>query len=546
MSKKRKGGGKRHHGGGRVTPKGTRPGQSPRTSPPAGPSGAGALGGPGDPSGAGGPSGAGLGGPSGPGGPGPGGPGTTEDPFDLFDLPGDDPFEDPFDEPPPGRDLLDDLVAGLATVDQTNPVLVEMWGASLIGGLRMGLQPPSPFDLPAEDDEDADAPPTEEEFFGGMVARFADRASQQDGELFLQALIAVAPYLVPGADAVATDATATGTATTGAPEAATAARDAITQLSRLHPRPAWADVVGSAVVERSFIIDHETDDGHNIGLVARHPGAADTHLLMVLVDVNNGDMAKDVLISDNLDGILEEALAVDGLTMTDLDPADARARIEAAFAQTDMTLDAPVSDDFDEARPMVELLLTTMPPAAALEEPDLPPRDELDALVEQVLAAPETAASALTADQLRQTASLMVQFVSQWCGRPPLSWSPTRLDIFLGDFVPRKVSAPPDELQHLPQALADMVPAAHRLQGWGDRHVADALESIERVTPMFREALAEPDVAGPAKQMMMRALAEGIDVEDPDQLAALMARVNEMGGVDVFASGEDLEFPDED
>ena len=46
----------------------------------------------------------------------------------------------------PGRDLLDDLVAGLVNVDQSNPLLVEMWGASLIGGLRTGLQPPVSLD----------------------------------------------------------------------------------------------------------------------------------------------------------------------------------------------------------------------------------------------------------------------------------------------------------------------------------------------------------------------------------------------------------------
>ena len=544
MSKKRKGGGKRHVGGGRATPKGTRPGHKSGATP----EGPGGSAGPSDPRGPDGPFDMfdrrsfdddpfGLADPAFGVDPAFG----ADDPLDMFDMLGDDPFDG---SPPGSRDLLDELVGGLATVDQAEPLLVEMWGASLIGGLRMGLQPSSSFDRApgAEDvdaelghdedddeDDDKDEPPTEEQFFGGMVARFADRASQEDGATFLAALVAVAPYLAGGA-----------------PEAAAAAGEAIAQLSRLHPAPAWAAVVGTAVVERSFVIDHETDDGHNIGLVARHPGAADTHLLMVLVDVNNGDMAKDILISDNLDGILDEAMSVEGLTMSEVDPALARARIEAAMARTDMTLDAPVSEDFDEARPMVEHLLTTMPPAAELDEPELPSRAELDALVEQVLGAPETASSELTREQLQQTASLMVQFVSQWCGRPPLSWSPARLDIFLGDFVPTKVSAPPDELQHLPQALTDLVPAAHRLQGWEARYVDDAIESIELITPMFRQALAEPDAAGPAKQMMMRALAEGIDVEDPEQLAALMARVNEMGGVDVFAAGEDLEFLDDE
>ena len=198
--------------------------------------------------------------------------------------------------------------------------------------------------MTAETEADADAedePPTEEEFFGGMVARFADRASEEDGATFLAALDRRRALPPPRRTRGLGRRTATRSRSCHA----------------CTPRPTGPRSSAARSWNACFVIDHETDDGHNIGLVARHPDAAEPHLVMVLVDVNNGDMAKDVLISDQLDDILDEALSIDGLTMVDLDPPLARARIEAAFTRTDMTLDAPVSEDFDEARPMVEQLL---------------------------------------------------------------------------------------------------------------------------------------------------------------------------------------------
>jgi hypothetical protein len=111
------------------------------------------------------------------------------------------------------------------------------------------------------------------------------------------------------------------------------------------------------------------------------------------------------------------------------------------------------------------------------------------------------------------------------------------------DYVPRKIAMPPEHLIDLPERLAALVPFAQRMAGWEDRYVAATLSVIEQITPEFRSLISSPDAGSPAKQMLLRALAEGIDLEDPAALEEMVQRINAMGGIDVFGSGADLAYP---
>ncbi|MFN7148068.1 MAG: hypothetical protein ACK4V6_01170 [Microthrixaceae bacterium] len=526
MSKRKKRHPKGRASGGRVTPKGTRPGGEPPSRPMHDPSApllggplAGSLGGP--------PGGPGT--PSRPAPPEPGG----RDSFDIADL------------LPEGIDLgdldLDDL-AGLAGNDPVtllyetvlivdrlgDPLHVELWAAELVGFLRAGLKPPLPWEAPDEE-WGPDGPPSEEEFFSLFVAGIDERMSGDERNAALLALHALIPYLPRGA---AADARA---------------------LTARHPSrtPSWARVVGTAVVERCVLIDHETDDGHQIALVARYPSTGARFLVMALIDVNMGRMAKDILIADAVDEILDEA-GGDEFMVIDLDPAVARARLEDALQITEMTIDAPVSDDFDETVPLLELLLETMPAPEQIDEPKQPSAEELTEIAEQLVdmvlgPADGTPPGDVTRsrDDLLGTAALMLGFCAYRVGVAPTAWSAVRVEMFLMDHVPRKVAAPPEELINTPDELAALLPAAHELAGWGTRHLSEAQETLEHFAPEFREVIADPSSGSASKQMVMRAIAEGLDLDDPDALDTLMERVNSMGGVDAFAAGEDLTFDDD-
>jgi hypothetical protein len=202
-------------------------------------------------------------------------------------------------------------------------------------------------------------------------------------------------------------------------------------------------------------------------------------------------MAKDILIADAVEEILTEA-GGDGFTVVDLDPAVARARLEAALRNTEMTIDAPVSDDFDETLPLLELLLVAMPEPATLDEPVQPSGDELTEIAEQLVdMALAGSRDAHQRDALLRTAQLMIGFCADRVGVAPTAWSSVRVEMFLMDHVLRRVTAPPEELIDIPDELAALLPAAHELAGWDGNELDDALLTIEDFAPEFREMIAE-------------------------------------------------------
>lgn len=439
----------------------------------------------------------------------------------------------PLDDPESGfllGDPLLELIGGLeAASADGDPLQVDLWAAGLIGSLRAGLRPAMPWEVEGADDElgpppwEGGDPPSEEEFFTTLVDGLVERTTGPSGRGVLAALQALAPYLPQDAAAVARS---------------TLARD---------PRrlPPWAAVVGDVAVDEAFVVDHEADDGHNVALVARYPQSGRRWLVMVLVDVNLGGIAKDILVADieALDDVRRQG-GQPGFSLQPLELPVARARIEAALAMTDMTIDAPVADDLDETRPLLEVLLRTLPPAARPDERDPPDDDELRTLADRLATgALAFAGAGVDHDDLVSTAQLMVGYCAVWVGCDPLAWSPTRLGLFLMDHVPRKVAAPPEDLAPIPDHLRALVPVAHQLAGWSTRQLPDALEAIDEAEPVFHQMLAEPQLAGPARQLVMRAMAEGIDLEDPDAVSELVDRVNAMGGIDAFVQGADLSIP---
>lgn len=414
-----------------------------------------------------------------------------------------------------------DVALGLAEVDTgDDPLPVELWAAQIVGSTTAALRSPDPLlDGDSDDDWGPEGQPTAAAFLVGLVESFADRVHGPDGGAVATALTALVPYL--------TD------------DAADVARRAL----RSSPvSPGWGPLLGTARVERSLLMTHETDDADQVALVARYPDTDRTFVVMTLIDWNLGGMAKDLLVADDVDMVLGLTVT-EGIDVRELDPAEARARVEDALQLTDMTLGSPASEDLDDLRPLLDRLLVTMPEAAELPDRTEPDPDELEALAHDIARAATTGSDEFDEDELFDAATLMIDYVANWMGRPGLAWSPVRLELFLMDFVPRKVVAPPEELIDLPERMMRVVPAAHRMAGWEDRYVDDALAVLERFAGPFRSAISDPASSGPVKQMMMRALAEGIDLQDPAAVEQMVERINAMGGIDVFASAVDLEYP---
>lgn len=142
------------------------------------------------------------------------------------------------------------------------------------------------------------------------------------------------------------------------------------------PLPAWVGSVGDAEIERTAVMREDVfDDGFTVFIDARHPGDG-RHAVGVYVDNNLGLMAKDILLADSIarvEQVMQERPDPRGeVRIEPLEPAAAAGHVHAAIELADMTLGAPVGEDYAGLRALALLRADELPgPSVEPERPDL-------------------------------------------------------------------------------------------------------------------------------------------------------------------------------
>lgn len=295
------------------------------------------------------------------------------------------------------------------------------------------------------------------------------------------------------------------------------------------PEPSWLTDVGEATITAAGVMREDVfDDGFTMFLEAQHP-TGDTHAVGVYIDNNLGVMAKDILLADSIDRVAEvmaENPDQDGeLRLEAVDPALAAAEIRAALELTEMTLDPPVSEEYAGLRALALLRADEAPGGATRAGREELPAAERDALSEEFLSSPEGRGFAADGDEAF-VVSLAVDFCADYVDGRPLRWSPVVVELFMADWVPRKVLADADTLAVLPAALDAWVRFAGRRRGipqW-------AIDTTREAIPLWRDEMTslggDPAAGGPAKQFLTAAKAAGVDVADQEALTTFMAGWN--------------------
>jgi hypothetical protein len=230
--------------------------------------------------------------------------------------------------------------------------------------------------------------------------------------------------------------------------------------------PAWIEQIGeSEIVGAAVISEAVFDDARTVLLESRHPDG-ETMVVGVLIDRNLGGLAKDVLLAESIEqvaGAIGHHFTGDEaeLELKRVEPGVAAGLIRAAIVRTDMTWDPPVDDDFWPGRALALLRADQTP--GTVEPSELSVEDG-DRLRDEFLAAPEGREFAPDGDEA-WVASLAIDFCVGYCGGDPLRWSPVVVELFMSDWVPRKVLATPELLACLPGALDAWVRFAARRRG---------------------------------------------------------------------------------
>jgi Domain of unknown function (DUF6398) len=315
---------------------------------------------------------------------------------------------------------------------------------------------------------------------------------------------------------------------------------------RDHVLPRWLqELADSTPAERVVEVVHALGDGDNILVGTRLPGGEEI-TAVIYIDHNAGRVVKDgFVVPLPLDELVEQMLTVADDPDTearDISPADARVRITEAIEHGALTYPPYESDSWPASRPLIEWM-TAMLPAGGVGYPHLDwDEGSRTELAERFLASPEGAGcDPHLLDDL-------LWFGTDYGPGDPLNWSPTRVEILLLDWIPRKIVAPAELLATGPDLLRAFIRFSHRERGIRAALTAETVAAVDEFEPEYQQLVRSPRPQGP----MALLAAMGLPVGDPDdELIELrevvlggLARV--VGGDEALSALDDAALPVEE
>jgi hypothetical protein len=298
-------------------------------------------------------------------------------------------------------------------------------------------------------------------------------------------------------------------------QAVKAERAALALMDRGVARPGWADHVGMVAPEECFVSRDVYGDQDSVICTYTY-GGTERHALVVLIDHNHAGMVRDAWVSSRVDKLLAHCRTEGGgnplMTFEQLDPRDTRARLEAALAITyAMARDAadpPVGENFGSYHAFLRARVRALPPGGRRPVAPVYGRDRRATLAIRFLASDE-------AEELsdRSAAGRCVDRIIEYgCvhdfGRP-LRVSPMKCELFLLDWLPRKVLLSPAEQDAMPHVLAAWVRWAGRHTGLPAEGVRATLDAVWDATGKFTEAYRDPSAFGLDRELVDRLLPDG-------------------------------------
>ena len=294
------------------------------------------------------------------------------------------------------------------------------------------------------------------------------------------------------------------------------------------PASASTQGFGEAQVVEAWIAEDIYHECVQYLLELRYP-SGDLGAICVLTDRLAAGVVTDVLVIPDLAyfvGMMEDS----GILQRT--PADIRvvaAAIDRHLYMNDHTIgvDELIDDDVATLRPFIEKLLAGHD-RIEVKEVELPPEARNE--IADAFTAWARERHPETSDDVLSWGSLAVDFICDRRGGDPTRWAPNSVTAFL-HWSTEKVMASPEELREIPVMLRLYLEWAHELHGWGEAGLRPCLEEIDRVMPMFEDAIAGPGGRG-GTIGMLEGILKGVDLTDPDAIAAAITNYNEGLGLD--------------
>lgn len=361
-------------------------------------------------------------------------------------------------------------------VGEDDPLIAEIWASQMLGTFyRM----PLPIHL-------------RNDFEKSLTEGLLEAIEEAEGPKHLAVLRAIA--------AVAPDPIG---------PAAHARAEALTEQDI--PDPPWASEIGKAEFVDAWMTEDPYGDQRGYYVRFRYPGRA-AHTISALYDVNLGGIVKDSF-AGYTKGDLRSVAVEDGVQHSDADPSAMATEILGGIAMGDMYVDNDWTEDFKKTRALLMNRMRGLVDDAPSGFPDdkepLSEKGRMK-LVEEFLRSGHS--TALEAEE--SILDHCLTFRCDYSDGDPLRWSPIGIELFMRDYLPRKVSLDAQEIRNLPAVLRAWVRFTLSKRGLEVRWISETEAAVDRWTPKFKKEIANPDNFGMAKAIGHAMMAAGIDLTD--------------------------------
>lgn len=311
-------------------------------------------------------------------------------------------------------------------------------------------------------------------------------------------------------------------------------------------RPPWANRIGRVTHEECWVSRDVYGDQDSLICTFRHEGSVEgetdgeeeTHALVTLLDYNLGGMAKDAWCTSKVATLVghcrKEAADNPLMRFDSLPPARARAMLTAALRETDATDDPPVSKGFPAYHAFLRTRLDALPDGDKLPQPPSFTADQRAALAVEFLASPE-AENLSDSNAAGRCADIIVDYGCNGDLGRPLRVSPIKVELFLLDWLPRKVMLRSEDREAMPHVLTAWVRWAGRKSGLPQVGISETLDAVWEASRRFEATYGDPSRLGLDNGTVDRLLPDG-DLEALSRRAfAVPLLTGEYGGVDLGA-----------
>jgi hypothetical protein len=300
------------------------------------------------------------------------------------------------------------------------------------------------------------------------------------------------------------------------------------------PEPRWIEDLGVRPVTARMMCDDGFDDGRSV-LIEFATRDGKPHTLGVYIDHNMRGLVKDVFVAGPLAGVTKALASGDGIVLSELDLAEARARVERALDVLDHTISPAVDKDVDRLRAFMYARARLLPGGTVLpdefDEVDEVEPSEREGLLADFLSAAE-GERWRGDDDASHIVAMAIDFGADYNYGGPLRWSPVVVETFMTGWLAHKVRAEVDFFERVPEVLRDWVRYAGRRRGVEPAGVAQAVMIVGLYRQPMLDAVADPERWGAAKAFLIAAERAGMDLADADALKRVRRPLQrESGGV---------------